>query len=151
MVSVDRRTNIEILDRDECLRRLQDDVIGRIAIVAHGVPLVLPVNYALDGDSVVFRTGEGSKLAAVGRGPACFEIDGFDRASHGGWSVLVQGHLEELTVHRRGELDRLRELPVDPWIPDGRDHWLRLVATRITGRCVRGRAAETTTDDNQRS
>jgi nitroimidazol reductase NimA-like FMN-containing flavoprotein (pyridoxamine 5'-phosphate oxidase superfamily) len=136
MRSVDRRTGIEILDRDECLVRLRADVVGRIGIVAHGAPLVLPVNYAMDGDVVVFRTGPGSKLASAERGTVCFEIDGVDRDAHTGWSVLVGGRLEEVTEHQHAELTRLRELGVSPWIPEGRDHWMRIVPAWISGRRV---------------
>jgi nitroimidazol reductase NimA-like FMN-containing flavoprotein (pyridoxamine 5'-phosphate oxidase superfamily) len=142
MHRVDRRTGIEILDRDTCLERLRADVIGRLGIAPHGTPLVLPVNYAMDGDHVVFRTGAGSKLSAAERGPACFEIDGFDRENHAGWSVLVQGRLEEVTEHQHRELTRLRTVGVSPWIPEGRDHWMRLVPSSITGRCVRPADAE---------
>jgi nitroimidazol reductase NimA-like FMN-containing flavoprotein (pyridoxamine 5'-phosphate oxidase superfamily) len=138
--SVDRRTGIEILDRSECLELLRGDVVGRVGIVVHGAPLVLPVNYAMDGEAVVFRTGEGSKLSAAGRAPACFELDGFDRDTHAGWSVLVSGRLEEVTEHQHAELVRLQGIGVSPWIPEGRDHWMRLDPTWITGRRVGGSA-----------
>ena len=137
MRTIDRRTGIEVIPRDECVARLEADGIGRLGFVVHGAPLVLPVNYAMDGDVVVFRTGEGSKLAAAGRAPACFEIDGFDREARTGWSVLVQGRLEEVTVHQGAELAHAKGLGVSPWIPEGRDHWMRLVPRTITGRRVR--------------
>jgi nitroimidazol reductase NimA-like FMN-containing flavoprotein (pyridoxamine 5'-phosphate oxidase superfamily) len=135
MRTVDR-AGIEVMDRDECLAALRADVVGRIGISAHGTPLVLPVNYVMDGESVVFRTGEGTKLSAAGRAPACFEIDGFDRSTRSGWSVLATGRLEEITSHDGSTFARLTELGVSPWIPTGRDHLMRLVPTRITGRRV---------------
>jgi nitroimidazol reductase NimA-like FMN-containing flavoprotein (pyridoxamine 5'-phosphate oxidase superfamily) len=133
---VDARTGIEALDRDECLTLLRADVVGRIGIVDHGTPIVLPVNYAMDGESIVFLTGTGSKLEAAGRGPACFEIDGFDRTERHGWSVLATGRLEEVTPHLHADLARVTGLGVSPWFPKGRDHWMRLVPSRITGRRV---------------
>jgi nitroimidazol reductase NimA-like FMN-containing flavoprotein (pyridoxamine 5'-phosphate oxidase superfamily) len=136
MRTVDR-AGIEVLDRDECLAALRADVIGRIGISSHGTPLVLPVNYVMDGEHVVFRTGEGTKLSAAGRSPACFEIDGFDREARTGWSVLATGRLEEITAYDGTTHDRLWKLGVSPWIPTGRDHLLRLVPSRITGRRVR--------------
>ena len=134
--NVDTRTGIEVLDRDQCLALLRDDVVGRIGISSSGTPLVLPVNYAMDGEAVVFRTGAGSKLSAAGRGPACFEIDGFDRQARSGWSVLVTGELHEVTEHEASALDRVTQLGVSPWIDHGRDHWMRLTPIRITGRRV---------------
>ena len=81
--------------------------MGRVGISVHGTPLVFPVNYVLDGEAIVFRTGAGSKLAAAERGPVCFEVDGVDREHHSGWSVLVGGRLEEVTE----VLDPLQMLP----------------------------------------
>ena len=133
------RTGIEVLDRGTCLELLAADVVGRIGIVAHGAPIVLPINYAMDDEVVVFRTGPGSKLAAAERGPVCFEIDGFDRDARTGWSVLVSGRLEEVTRHQHGLLERLRDVGVSPWIPEGRDHWMRIVPSHITGRRVGAR------------
>lgn len=134
---VDARTGIEVIDRAGCLRLLADDVIGRLAFVDHGAPAVLPVNYAMDGEAVVFRTAAGTKLTAGPRSPACFEIDAFDRATRSGWSVVMTGHLEEVEPFDERTLARLRELPVDPWADGEKEHWMRLVPERITGRIVR--------------
>jgi nitroimidazol reductase NimA-like FMN-containing flavoprotein (pyridoxamine 5'-phosphate oxidase superfamily) len=103
---------------------------------------VLPVNYTMDGEHVVFRTAPGSKLSAVGRAPVCFEIDAFDRGAHTGWSVVVHGRLEEVTDHHPAELGRLRATGLSPWLPVGRDHWLRIVPERISGRRIRGDESE---------
>jgi uncharacterized protein len=132
---VDSRTGIEILERDECLQLLANDEVGRLGVVNGGAPVILPVNYTLDGESIVIRTEAGTKLNAGPRSPACFEIDWFDRANRRGWSVLVSGRLEEVTPFDGAELERVRQLPVDPWAGP-RFHWLRLVPTRITGRRV---------------
>jgi nitroimidazol reductase NimA-like FMN-containing flavoprotein (pyridoxamine 5'-phosphate oxidase superfamily) len=137
MTSVDRRSGIEIIDRAECLALLDAEVVGRIAVVHHGTPVVLPVNYAMDGHDVVFRTGPGTKLAAAEHGTACFEIDGFDREAHTGWSVLVTGRLEEVTSHQHDAFERLQASRVSPWIPEGRDHWMRVVPGWISGRRLR--------------
>lgn len=84
MRTVDTRTGIEWLDRDECLRLLAGDEVGRLAVVEGRMPVVFPVNYALDGDTIVIRTDAGTKLGAAGRAPACFEVDCLDRSTpHG--------------------------------------------------------------------
>jgi nitroimidazol reductase NimA-like FMN-containing flavoprotein (pyridoxamine 5'-phosphate oxidase superfamily) len=134
---IDTRTGIEWMERDECVRLLGGEVIGRLAVVDGGAPHIFPVNYVLDGEDVVLRTAPGTKLDSVGRARACFEIDAFDREHRSGWSVVVAGHLEELG-ELSGEAERVRQLPVDPWADGERDHWLRLVSDRITGRIVRG-------------
>ena len=54
--------------------------------------MVLPVNHAVDGQDVVFRTAHGSKLsAAEGQAVVAFEVDACDPQTRSGWSVLVHG------------------------------------------------------------
>ena len=48
-----------VIPRAECLRLLAGQTVGRLGFVVHGRPMVLPVNYVLVGDLIVFRTGEG--------------------------------------------------------------------------------------------
>jgi len=43
------------LSRDECLELLGAMSVGRIAYTTDDGPRVLPVNYVLEGESVVFR------------------------------------------------------------------------------------------------
>ncbi|MDQ4096536.1 MAG: pyridoxamine 5'-phosphate oxidase family protein [Actinomycetota bacterium] len=136
MRTVDVSTGIEFLDREQCLRLLATDDVGRLAIIAGGAPVMFPVNYALDGDAIVFRTDPGTKSDFGPRAPACFEVDCLDRAQRAGWSVVVSGRLEEVTRYDEVTLGRLRKLPLAPWAGGPRAHWLRLVPERITGRRV---------------
>jgi nitroimidazol reductase NimA-like FMN-containing flavoprotein (pyridoxamine 5'-phosphate oxidase superfamily) len=138
MKMVNRRTGIEVMDRDDCLRRLAQDEIGRLALVERGEPVILPVNYVLDGGDIVFRTDPGTKLDAQDRAPVCFEIDQFDRDAHTGWSVVVTGQLEEVTRHDGRRYEQVRALPIEPWAGGEKQHWMRVVPSRITGRHVRG-------------
>jgi len=128
---------LEVLDRAQCLRLLEGAHFGRVALVEQGRPLVFPVNYALDGDAVVFRTGPGTKLSVAARGSAmAFEVDEADPIYHRGWSVLVQGAAELVTDPT--DLARLRTLPLLPWAsaarPDRISTWVRIRPTSITGR-----------------
>ncbi len=127
MALVDRRTGIEIIDRNQCLRLLAAETLGRVGVLDGGHPLILPVNYALDGDQVVFRTGEGTKLDAL-RGPACFEIDHHDAETRTGWSVVVRGRLEPATADQKDL--------AQPWAVEG-DHALRIMPASIRGRRIR--------------
>lgn len=139
MRTVDARTGIEVIEREECLSLLASRRIGRIAVMDGYGPVVFPVNYLADGADVVFRVAEGTKLAAVGRAHACFEIDDLDAERRSGWSVLVIGRLDEV-----GPSDdayaRLSALPVDPWADGEHPHILRLVGARVTGRRIGGGA-----------
>ena len=81
-------SRLGILGREVCLRLLATDEIGRLAVVVANTPLVVPVDYALDGEAVVFRTDPGTKFGKGPRSRASFEVDSFDRhgAPAGGWS-----------------------------------------------------------------
>ena len=96
-VSIDPRTGLEELGRDDCLQFLARAPLGRLGVVVGGRPLVFPVNFTLDGDAVILRTDEGTKLHAARNGPVAFECDGIDRLYHTGWSVLVRGVAKEVT------------------------------------------------------
>ena len=129
----DVRAELVELDREECLRRLGTQAIGRLAVVVQDQPLVFPVNYALDAETVVFRTDSGTKLHGASRGRrVAFEIDGVDPLYHEGWSVLVVGSAEEVTEPH--EVSRLARLPLAPWGTGPKVHWVRVRADAITGR-----------------
>lgn len=138
MRTVDARTGLEWLDRDECLQLLAADEVGRLAVIAGDAPAIFPVNYRMDGEAIVFRTDPGTKLDHGPRSCACFEIDRFDRGHHSGWSVVVTGRLEEVTRYDSRTFDRVLQLPVDPWAGGEKSHWVRVVPERITGRRVGG-------------
>lgn len=137
MKLVDDHSGIEIIDRAECVRLLGEEVVGRLGFVHRGQPEVLPVNYVLDGDTVVFRTAEGTKLQGVARSPVVFEIDRVDRLTRSGWSVIIHGMAEEVTSLDSVALqERVNALAVDPWAPGEKAHLIRVVARTITGRRV---------------
>lgn len=136
----DLHPRLEVIQRDECLRLLAGDDIGRLAVIAGNTPIVLPVNYALDGETVVFRTDPGTKLDRGPRARASFEVDCFDRQRRAGWSVVATGRLEEVTRYDSATFDRVKALVVDPWAGGDKTHWMRLVPDRVTGRRVVWRA-----------
>src|SRR5262249_1645588 len=124
---------LETLTRDECLELLATRGIGRISLQLGDDPAILPVNFAMLGDDVVFRTDPGAKLsAAVLRGKVAFEVDQTQPFSHEGWSVLVVGHAEE--VRDRDTLDAVARLPLRPWADGVRDQVVRIRAEKVTGR-----------------
>jgi uncharacterized protein len=132
--TIDRRTGLEVLDRVECLLRLGTEHVGRLGVCVEGQPVVLPVNYVLDGDDVVFRSDRGTKVhGALGQRVA-FEIDGHDSFSHAGWSVLVVGVAEQITDS--ADLARAGTLHVSPYGPGDKPVWIRIRSDAITGRRI---------------
>jgi nitroimidazol reductase NimA-like FMN-containing flavoprotein (pyridoxamine 5'-phosphate oxidase superfamily) len=123
------------LTKGECFSLLAGQRLGRVVLVDDRGPLALPVNFVLDQHTVLFRTDEGTKLDAAIRGrPVGFEIDGVDEATRTGWSVLVRGEATE--VIDRGELARVRRLPLYPRAPGVKGHYVRIAPTSLTGRRI---------------
>ena len=86
------------LSRARCLDLLATTRLGRVGVSVRALPVILPVTYAVIGETVVFRTAPGSKLtAAMHRLVVAFETDRGDPCGAWGWSVLVQGVASEVT------------------------------------------------------
>lgn len=125
------------LDRAECVRLLTSETVGRLGFVHEGSPEVLPVNYVMDGDAVVFATNTGMKLWDATRSPVVFEVDCVDSSSRSGWSVVVHGLAQEVTTADAPVLtERLAALHLRPWVEGDRPHLVRIAPTAITGRKV---------------
>jgi uncharacterized protein len=123
------------LTKSECFELLAHEHLGRVAVVDDRGPVVFPVNFVLDRHMMVFRTGDGSKLDAAVRGSrVAFEVDGTDAVAHTGWSVLVRGEAVEVTDP--AELARLRRLPLRPWAPGAKHHYVRILPAVLTGRRI---------------
>jgi uncharacterized protein len=109
--------------------------LGRLAFVAGEWPLVLPMNFALDGDVVYFRSAAGSKLdAAVRCDRVVFQVDHVDEVWEEGWSLLAFGRLR--VVEDPAELARARRLPLRPWASGDKPYFLRLDVVSLSGRRI---------------
>src|SRR5204862_2980903 len=92
------RNGLEILDRAACVRLLGTVSLGRVGITVGALPTILPINFRIDGDRILFRSGVGTKLDAATRGAVvAFEADDFDPLYHSGWSVVVTGVAREVS------------------------------------------------------
>lgn len=128
-------TGLRVLSLDECLSRLGEAPVGRLAFHLDGEIAVLPVNHCLAGVDVCFRTSGDSKIqAAVDRERVSFEVDDFDPDSRTGWSVLVQG--TATVVSDPEELRVLDDIARRPWVPGdpGSMTWVRVRTQSVTGR-----------------
>lgn len=124
---------LEVLAFEACLERLASVPVGRIGFLSAGEVVILPVNHAMDGRNVVFRTAEGSKLASAGLGyPVTFEADAYDAATEAGWSVVVQGSAD--VVEDDADSSRLDGLGLRSWGGTARPYWVRIRPLSITGR-----------------
>lgn len=119
------------LAEEQCWGILAGHKVGRLVTVVNQTPEIFPVNFVLDGHALVFRTAEGSKLFSLTVNQrVAFEVDGWDAT--GGWSVVVHGTAEEIT--HADEVAHAEKLPLRPWIPTVKTHWVRVHVEEITGR-----------------
>jgi nitroimidazol reductase NimA-like FMN-containing flavoprotein (pyridoxamine 5'-phosphate oxidase superfamily) len=130
----DGESALQILDADECYRLLATQQIGRLGVNAEHYPLIFPVNYAIDRDVIVIRTGEGTMLSAADHANVTFEVDEIDPRTLSGWSVLVRGLAEEVVSEHGAEMiGRTKAAGAEPWAPGDRGRWIRLIPHGITG------------------
>ena len=122
---------ITVLSEHEAWQLLGTARVGRLATVIDRQPDIFPVNFVVDGQSLVFRTAEGSKLLQliVNSGVA-FEVDSWHERS--GWSVVVKGEAAEVTD--QADLDHIDTLGLTPWVPTVKNHFIRIKAAEISAR-----------------
>jgi nitroimidazol reductase NimA-like FMN-containing flavoprotein (pyridoxamine 5'-phosphate oxidase superfamily) len=126
----------EALSVDECWQRVGDNVVGRLGFDVGRGPRIHPMNYAVDGRTVVLRTSRNSELALFAElfadgSRLAFEVDQIDHRRHHGWSVLMDGHLAPLAPGQ-GHAPAAPH----PW-PDGeRDVLIRFMPVTVTGRTL---------------
>ncbi len=127
------------LNAGECQALLRSGVAGRVAVSTPTGPHIVPVNYTVVENSIVFRTAPYSLLGTYGReSTLAFEIDGFDEVNERGWSVQARGRVEAVTD--RAELSRIREIAEpQPWAGGARSLYLRLRWSELSGRKLNAR------------
>jgi nitroimidazol reductase NimA-like FMN-containing flavoprotein (pyridoxamine 5'-phosphate oxidase superfamily) len=132
---------IETLTTEESLALLSTASVGRIAVTRDALPVILPVNYVVDGTSLVIRTKDGAILRAARAGGAvvAFEVDDLDERTMTGWSVLVTGTLREVTAV--SAVLRAEQLPLAPWAGGERRHFVRITPGLLSGRRILAEAA----------
>lgn len=124
---------MEVLGSEESFALLASVPVGRIAFVADGKPQVFPINFAVDGTHIVFRSALGSKLDAAEMGRrVAFEADQWDQSTRSGWSVVANGKIRPITDSDR--IARLEQLDFEPWLAEGPMGWIDILVEDISGR-----------------
>ena len=130
------RPKLRELTPRECWDLMATGGIGRVATTTDEGPIVLPVNFIADQQTIVIRT---SAYGVIGRiGPAAelaFEVDHLDETMREGWSVLLVGGMERLE-----DPDEVAALVKshghEPWPGGARNLVLRIRPRRVTGRRI---------------
>lgn len=131
---------LEDIAEAECLEILGRHSLGRVAIVVDGQPKIFPVNYAMGGRVITFRTGSGTKLSHAPGSKVSFEIDGYDSLAGVGWSVMVQGVAVDATDSFDDVSWAARAAAPRALAPGAKPFRVAIDPSEITGRRFRRRA-----------
>lgn len=118
------------LTSDQCWEMLREEEFGRLAFRLVDEVHITPVNYAVDGRSLLFRTAEGDKLLAVVMGsPVALEIDRYDEET--ARSVVVRGTARLLG---EDEAHRAENVPLRPWVGTLKYNVVEITPAEVSGR-----------------
>lgn len=135
MPFIDEDSGLEVISLGECVRLLESNEVGRIALCTEDGPRIYPVNYHWDGEAIVFRTAADSTIAANEGHRCAFEVDGSDLRERRGWSIVALGEPVVVNPDSYPEtFKRLQRLALYPYVEGSKDRWWRLVPAPLTGR-----------------
>jgi nitroimidazol reductase NimA-like FMN-containing flavoprotein (pyridoxamine 5'-phosphate oxidase superfamily) len=118
------------LSQEECWEMLRAEEFGRLAFRIVDEVHITPVNYVVEGESLLFATAEGNKLLAVAMGSTvAFEVDRVGEVA--ARSVVVRGRARVLP---EDEADRLEDLRLRAWTPTLKYDVVEIVPQVVTGR-----------------
>ena len=104
---------------------------GRLVTSVDGEPEIFPVNYVVQGRTILFVTAEGTKLVSTAiNHHVLFEADDHNVAS--GWSVIVKGVAR--SVRTDEDLADAERAQLLSWIDSEKSHYVRVLPEKVTGR-----------------
>ena len=123
---------------EDCQRLLRAGTVGRVAVSTPNGPHIVPVNYIVSGDTVIFRTSPYSVLGSHARNSLlAFEVDHLDPGQDNSWSVVARGRCE--FIDDPCELDAADDSSrPSAWAAGSRNLFLRLPLTELSGRSLSG-------------
>ncbi len=128
---VETSTPVSNLTEAESWALLNSTEFGRLALSVANQPEIFPINYAVQNGTLVFRTAQGTKLAALTINESvALEIDGYD--GNGGWSVVVKGQAH--AAEWGDDFDDAQVSGLRPWVATIKPVFVRVIPAEVTGR-----------------
>ncbi len=125
--------SVEELSLSTCWTLLRTIPIGRIALTGPDDIEIFPVNFIVDGSTIVFRTAPGTKRTLIGDGVRCsFEADQIDVDEQLVWSVVVKGSVRPVVGH--DAIIATFDMEVPAWQAGPKPTYIRLKPQIVTGR-----------------
>jgi len=124
-------TPVSELSEGECWKLLHSNEFGRLALSVANQPEIFPINYAVQAGTLVFRTSQGTKLAALTINESvALEIDGYDDT--GGWSVVIKGQAHALEWGE--DYNEAQVAGLRPWVATIKPVFVRVEPLYVSGR-----------------
>ncbi|QNA91287.1 MULTISPECIES: pyridoxamine 5'-phosphate oxidase family protein [unclassified Microbacterium] len=126
---------IRVLDEQQSYEMLSTTTVGRVGFVADGRVQIYPVNFAVSGRTLLFRTTGDGLLGSLAPDAVdvSFEVDYHDPLGATAWSVLMHGSLSRAPEDQAAAVSAR----VNPWAGGDRDVALIFQIESIEGRVVR--------------
>ena len=125
---------VQTLTVEQSWEHLRSQELGRLVTRVGDTIDIFPVNYAVDGDGLLFRTAPGNKLFELTvNEDVLFEVD--DHTDTEAWSVVVRGRAQALETD--ADVQRAEGAGLRPWIPTDKRVYVRIVPTSVSGRGFR--------------
>lgn len=124
-------TPIMELSKRDSWSLLAERSLGRLVTAPLGRPEIFPVNYIVAGESIIFRTAEGTKLVSVVLDEnVAFEVD--EVFDDGAVCVIARGRarlVDESAETQELDLQRLRS-----WVPTLKYNVVAIEIDELSGR-----------------
>jgi nitroimidazol reductase NimA-like FMN-containing flavoprotein (pyridoxamine 5'-phosphate oxidase superfamily) len=118
------------LDREACWDMLRAHSFARIGYILRGEVRIVPINYAVHGDRLVFRTADDSKFYALASNTHIgFELD--EVGPETARSVIVRGRAHE--IEDEAEVAEATAT-LHPWVPTEKRRVLAIEVVDLSGR-----------------
>ncbi|WP_269927767.1 pyridoxamine 5'-phosphate oxidase family protein [Kocuria massiliensis] len=130
----DPEPRVRVLSDDECWDFLATTRFARLATVDHGEADITPLNIAVSGRRIYFRTAAGNKLTRLLLNPAVAVES--DRVEGGtAVSVVVRGSAKLLADS--DEIVAAESLDISPWLHTEKIEYVEITPAQVSGRKFR--------------
>lgn len=126
------QTEVRELSMNECWALLRSAPVGRLAAQVGAHVEIFPITFIVVGGTIVFRTGEGTKVAAMTVNPeVAFEADGYDENTHEAWSVVARARAGDIAD---ADVPDALDGSLVPWHAGPKHRLVQLAPSRLSGR-----------------
>jgi len=127
---MDADRTVRELTEDECWDFLATQEFGRLAFRLLDEVHIVPINFAVDGRALLFRTNAGNKLIGIELGTSvAFEAD--EVVGEIARSVILRGSARRL---EEPEEYRADQVPLHTWVDSPKYYVVEVTPTEISGR-----------------